>query len=141
MPRIYFTPARFTVTWSIRISLLWSKAVRVFGFVRFINVFNVERLVNNLDTVWVGSFKLHTNVARFQRLPLNGNPPLGRREANKTNVSTKSPPVVAGGYSSSNKSFASVLKHNAMPTDTTSNVVLDDDCINTSDYLYLSLVE
>ncbi|GJS57180.1 nucleotide-binding alpha-beta plait domain-containing protein [Tanacetum coccineum] len=115
-----------------------TKAGKRFGFVRFINVFNVERLVNNLDTVWVGSFKLHTNVARFQRPPLNGNPPLGRREANKTNVSTKSPPVVAGGYSSSNKSFASVLKHNAMPTDTTSNVVLDDDCINTSD-LSLSL--
>ncbi|GJY13560.1 nucleotide-binding alpha-beta plait domain-containing protein, partial [Tanacetum coccineum] len=38
-----------------------------FGFVRFINVFNVERLVNNLCTIWVGRLKLNANVARFNR--------------------------------------------------------------------------
>ncbi|GKE72984.1 nucleotide-binding alpha-beta plait domain-containing protein, partial [Tanacetum coccineum] len=42
-----------------------------FGFVRFINVFNVDRLVNNLCTIWVGRFKLHANLARFQRAPSN----------------------------------------------------------------------
>ncbi|GJZ73317.1 hypothetical protein Tco_0637463 [Tanacetum coccineum] len=42
-----------------------------FGFVRFINVFNVDRLVNNLCTIWVGQFKLHANKARFQRATLN----------------------------------------------------------------------
>nr|GEW69331.1 RNA-directed DNA polymerase, eukaryota [Tanacetum cinerariifolium] len=44
-----------------------------FGFVRFINVFNKERLVNNLCTVWSGRFKLQANIARFQRTPVNGN--------------------------------------------------------------------
>nr|GEX67512.1 RNA-directed DNA polymerase, eukaryota [Tanacetum cinerariifolium] len=44
-----------------------SKAGKSFGFVRFINVFDVERLVTNLCTVWVGNFKIHANVARFQR--------------------------------------------------------------------------
>nr|GEY16643.1 RNA-directed DNA polymerase, eukaryota [Tanacetum cinerariifolium] len=48
-----------------------SKARKRFGFVRFIKVFDVERLVNNLYTVWVGRYKLHANVARFQRESLN----------------------------------------------------------------------
>ena len=38
-----------------------------FGFVRFINVFSIERLVNNLCTIWVGQMKLNANVARFNR--------------------------------------------------------------------------
>ncbi|GJY70730.1 nucleotide-binding alpha-beta plait domain-containing protein [Tanacetum coccineum] len=38
-----------------------------FAFVKFINVFNVERLVNNLCTIWIGRLKLHANVARFSR--------------------------------------------------------------------------
>ncbi|GKD91635.1 nucleotide-binding alpha-beta plait domain-containing protein, partial [Tanacetum coccineum] len=42
-----------------------------FGFVRFINVFNVDRLVNNLCTIWVSRFKLYANLARFLRAPLN----------------------------------------------------------------------
>nr|GEU42787.1 RNA-directed DNA polymerase, eukaryota, reverse transcriptase zinc-binding domain protein [Tanacetum cinerariifolium] len=41
-----------------------------FGFVRFINVFSEERLVNNLCAIWIDRFKLHANIARFQRPPL-----------------------------------------------------------------------
>ncbi|GKE29208.1 nucleotide-binding alpha-beta plait domain-containing protein [Tanacetum coccineum] len=41
-----------------------SKNGRRFGFVRFINVFNEERLVNNLCMVWIDRFKLHANIAR-----------------------------------------------------------------------------
>ncbi|GKA58783.1 RNA-directed DNA polymerase, eukaryota, reverse transcriptase zinc-binding domain protein, partial [Tanacetum coccineum] len=44
-----------------------------FGFVRFINVFNVERLVNNLCTIWLNRCKLHANIARFNRDQKNGN--------------------------------------------------------------------
>nr|GEX99852.1 reverse transcriptase domain-containing protein [Tanacetum cinerariifolium] len=47
-----------------------AKSKRI-SFVRFITVFDVERLVNNLCTVWVGRYKLHANVARFQRESLN----------------------------------------------------------------------
>nr|GFA02871.1 nucleotide-binding alpha-beta plait domain-containing protein [Tanacetum cinerariifolium] len=50
-----------------------SKKGKRFGFVRFINIFNKERLVNNLCTVWSGRFKLQANIARFQRTPVNGN--------------------------------------------------------------------
>nr|GEV16611.1 nucleotide-binding alpha-beta plait domain-containing protein [Tanacetum cinerariifolium] len=48
-----------------------SKIGRRFGFVHFINVFNEERLVNNLCTVWIDRFKLHANIARFHRTLLN----------------------------------------------------------------------
>nr|GEX88094.1 RNA-directed DNA polymerase, eukaryota, reverse transcriptase zinc-binding domain protein [Tanacetum cinerariifolium] len=48
-----------------------SKAGKRFGFVRFINVFSVERLVNNLCTVWIDRLKLHANVARFYRASVN----------------------------------------------------------------------
>ncbi|GJR32466.1 nucleotide-binding alpha-beta plait domain-containing protein, partial [Tanacetum coccineum] len=48
-----------------------SKTGRRFGFVRSINVFNDERLVNNLCTVCIDRFKLHANIARFHRTPLN----------------------------------------------------------------------
>ncbi|PWA49359.1 hypothetical protein CTI12_AA480170 [Artemisia annua] len=50
-----------------------TKEGKRFGFVRFINVFNVERLVKNLCTIWVGRLKFHANVARFNRENLKGN--------------------------------------------------------------------
>nr|GEY18582.1 RNA-directed DNA polymerase, eukaryota [Tanacetum cinerariifolium] len=42
-----------------------------FGFVRFINVFDVQRLVGNLETVWIDRHKLQANIARFQRSKAN----------------------------------------------------------------------
>nr|GEZ92956.1 RNA-directed DNA polymerase, eukaryota [Tanacetum cinerariifolium] len=42
-----------------------------FGFVRFIHIKDVDRLVKNLCTLWMGRLRLHANVARFQRPPLN----------------------------------------------------------------------
>ncbi|GKE21991.1 DIE2/ALG10 family protein, partial [Tanacetum coccineum] len=44
-----------------------SKAGKKFGFVHFIKVFDVERLVNNLCTVWIGRHRIHANVAKFHR--------------------------------------------------------------------------
>nr|GEV58834.1 RNA-directed DNA polymerase, eukaryota [Tanacetum cinerariifolium] len=41
-----------------------------FVFVRFIKVLDVNRLVNNICTVWVGRHKLQANISRFQREPL-----------------------------------------------------------------------
>ncbi|GJW70810.1 nucleotide-binding alpha-beta plait domain-containing protein, partial [Tanacetum coccineum] len=40
-----------------------SKSDKRFGFVRFIKIVNVERLVTNLCTIWVRSFRLHPNIA------------------------------------------------------------------------------
>nr|GEZ66046.1 protein kinase-like domain-containing protein [Tanacetum cinerariifolium] len=46
-----------------------SKAGKRYGFVRFIRVYDVDRLVSNLCTLWMWSHHLHVNIARFQRPP------------------------------------------------------------------------
>ncbi|MCI44762.1 endonuclease/exonuclease/phosphatase family protein, partial [Trifolium medium] len=38
-----------------------------FGFVKFKEVKEVEELSNNLEDVWIGSYKLRINLSRFGR--------------------------------------------------------------------------
>nr|GEY50189.1 RNA-directed DNA polymerase, eukaryota [Tanacetum cinerariifolium] len=45
-----------------------SKAGKRYGFVRFIRVYDVDRLVSNLCTLWMGSHHLHANVARMVKM-------------------------------------------------------------------------
>nr|GEX61777.1 RNA-directed DNA polymerase, eukaryota, nucleotide-binding alpha-beta plait domain protein [Tanacetum cinerariifolium] len=47
-----------------------SKAGKRYGFVQFIRVYDVDRLVSNLCTFRMGSHHLHANVARFMRPPV-----------------------------------------------------------------------
>nr|GEY99099.1 nucleotide-binding alpha-beta plait domain-containing protein [Tanacetum cinerariifolium] len=61
------------------IPLKRSKDGKRFGFVRFINVFSVERLVSNLCTIWVDRFKLHANVAHFNRPHMKDHPSFARK--------------------------------------------------------------
>ncbi|GJS22634.1 RNA-directed DNA polymerase, eukaryota [Tanacetum coccineum] len=49
-----------------------SKSGYRFGFVRFIKIKDVDMLVSNLCTIWVGRLKLHANIARFQRTGVHG---------------------------------------------------------------------
>nr|GEX25498.1 RNA-directed DNA polymerase, eukaryota [Tanacetum cinerariifolium] len=44
-----------------------SKAVKRFAFVRFIKVINLDRLIENLNTIWIGRFHLFANPVRFER--------------------------------------------------------------------------
>ncbi|GKE34229.1 RNA-directed DNA polymerase, eukaryota [Tanacetum coccineum] len=44
-----------------------SKAGKRFAFVRFIKVFNLDRLVENLCTIWIGRYHLYANLVRFDR--------------------------------------------------------------------------
>nr|GEX58705.1 nucleotide-binding alpha-beta plait domain-containing protein [Tanacetum cinerariifolium] len=44
-----------------------SKAGKRFTFVRFIKVFNLDRLVENLCTIWIGRYHLYANSVRFER--------------------------------------------------------------------------
>ncbi|GKD52954.1 RNA-directed DNA polymerase, eukaryota, nucleotide-binding alpha-beta plait domain protein, partial [Tanacetum coccineum] len=44
-----------------------SKAGKRFAFVRFIKVFNLDRLVENLCTIWIGRYHLYANLVRFER--------------------------------------------------------------------------
>nr|GEZ18846.1 hypothetical protein CTI12_AA607460 [Tanacetum cinerariifolium] len=47
-----------------------SKDGKHFAFVRFIKVANVDRLVSNLCTLWIGRMHLHANIVRFERSPI-----------------------------------------------------------------------
>nr|GEU58179.1 Rho GDP-dissociation inhibitor 1-like [Tanacetum cinerariifolium] len=44
----------------------WARGNR-FAFIRIIKVDDIDRLVANLCTIWIGRFHLHENVARFLR--------------------------------------------------------------------------
>ncbi|GJS73537.1 RNA-directed DNA polymerase, eukaryota [Tanacetum coccineum] len=43
-----------------------SKAGKKFTFVRFIRVDNLDQLIRNLCTIWIGRLRLHANTVQFQ---------------------------------------------------------------------------
>ncbi|GJT19198.1 nucleotide-binding alpha-beta plait domain-containing protein [Tanacetum coccineum] len=118
------------------IPLKRSKEGKRFGFIRFINVFSVERLVSNLCTIWVDRFKFHANIARFQRAPLNRNKVYEKKnvESFRGGVQTSRKDV---GGADSGKSFVNVVKsiYKSGTVDCEANptIVLDDDCLNSKD--------
>ncbi|GKD13725.1 RNA-directed DNA polymerase, eukaryota [Tanacetum coccineum] len=95
-----------------------SKAGKRFAFVHFIKVMNLDRLVENLCTIWIGRFHLHVNHVRFERPQKRNNP------------------ILKGTNSEVYKnSFASVLKDGHVPfviPDLT--LVLDESCIKDHDF-------
>ncbi|GJU28781.1 nucleotide-binding alpha-beta plait domain-containing protein [Tanacetum coccineum] len=113
-----------------------SKAGKRFGFVRFINVFSEERLVNNLCTIWVGRLKFHANIARFQRAPMSAkkNQPNIVAESNRSRSYI---PKKDEGFNAAEKSYVHVVKGNphsgSMGSDPKPAIALDDDCLLTKD--------
>ncbi|GKB23124.1 nucleotide-binding alpha-beta plait domain-containing protein [Tanacetum coccineum] len=116
------------------ISSKWAKDGKRFGFVRFINVFNVERLVKNLCTIWVGRLKLNANVARFNRENLKSS-----RNVDKTammfNKSSHNTFQKTNRNKGIGNSFVNVVKGSGMSveTDSTPTIMLDDECLNVMD--------
>ncbi|GJZ73790.1 RNA-directed DNA polymerase, eukaryota [Tanacetum coccineum] len=96
-----------------------SKAGKRFAFVRFIRVNDLDRLVGNLCTIWIGRFHLHANVARFERAnkPVK---PLGPSQSNAHGT--------FGSFVSAARDFppliASVAHVSSSPA-----LVLDDSCV------------
>nr|GEU70899.1 RNA-directed DNA polymerase, eukaryota, reverse transcriptase zinc-binding domain protein [Tanacetum cinerariifolium] len=113
-----------------------SKDGKRFGFVRFINVFNVERLVSNLCTIWVNRSKFHANIARFHRAPLNNNKVSTEQKfgynRNINNVRAKE-----GVTTGSSKSYVHAVKvknmFGALECDSMPSIVLDDECLVSKD--------
>ncbi|GKE42237.1 nucleotide-binding alpha-beta plait domain-containing protein, partial [Tanacetum coccineum] len=128
-----------------------SKEGKRFGFVRFINVFSVDRLVGNLCTIWIGRNKLEANIARFDR-------PKGMDRNNNVSRKDVRPPGVVkdmgrnganNSFVQERSSFASVLNSKStspvnnvtgkgpqMPGNdhqasysSSATVVLDDSCV------------
>ncbi|GJX53042.1 nucleotide-binding alpha-beta plait domain-containing protein [Tanacetum coccineum] len=116
------------------IPLKRSKDGKRFGFVRFINVFNVDRLVNNLCTIWVGRLKLNANVARFRRESMKSGKSNDKTEKviRKSNHETSLKTV---GNWGSGKSFVHMVKgsNNTQETDSNPSIVLDEECVNGKD--------
>nr|GEZ38466.1 hypothetical protein [Tanacetum cinerariifolium] len=93
-----------------------SKAGKRFAFVRFIKVDNVERLVGNLCTLWIGRKHLQANVDRFERDSIPS-----KRVPHKSNHVAPTP-----------TSFISAVKGVSslpIPLASSSALVLDDSCM------------
>ncbi|GJV79827.1 RNA-directed DNA polymerase, eukaryota, partial [Tanacetum coccineum] len=100
-----------------------------FGFVRFINVFNVDRLVGNLCTVWIGRHKLFANVARFKRNSFNGSFDKDKSKGG-LRVNTTNPPNHSSRPGTTTTSFASAVKGvMSPPLSASPALVLDDTCV------------
>ncbi|GJS67187.1 nucleotide-binding alpha-beta plait domain-containing protein [Tanacetum coccineum] len=119
-----------------------SKIGKRFGFVRFINVFNVDRLVGNLCTIWVNRFKLHANLARYQREPLNITKVPVMKNVEPSRGAFKYAHKDNGGKNDG-KSYVNVVKSNEKPGSgecvdnpkaLKPSLVLDDSCENDSDF-------
>nr|GEX24976.1 nucleotide-binding alpha-beta plait domain-containing protein [Tanacetum cinerariifolium] len=109
-----------------------SKDGKRFGFVRFINVFNGERLVSNLCIILVDRSKFHANIARLHRAPLNNNKvPMEQKfgyNRNINNVHAKEGVTIG-----SSKSYVHAVKvknmFGALKCDFMPSIVLDDECL------------
>ncbi|GJV65988.1 RNA-directed DNA polymerase, eukaryota [Tanacetum coccineum] len=101
---------------------------------------DIERLVNNLCTVWIGRFKLMANLARFKRENKTGRGKEGRTE-NGENIRHKFCTSSNAGSFGNGKSFVSVVKkiNKESETEFVPSIVLDDECLNKKD-LSMSLM-
>nr|GEV59119.1 RNA-directed DNA polymerase, eukaryota, reverse transcriptase zinc-binding domain protein [Tanacetum cinerariifolium] len=112
-----------------------SKAGKRFGFVRFIKVLDVDRLVNNLCTVWVRRHKLQANIPRFQREPL-------KRHSSPHNIDEVKMGNSGDTYNSNwvkgaSNSYTRVVKgyqNSKMDSYSSPVMVLDDSCLKEKDY-------
>ncbi|GJW09970.1 RNA-directed DNA polymerase, eukaryota [Tanacetum coccineum] len=113
-----------------------SKTGKRFGFVRFINVFNEERLVKNLCTVWIDRSRLHANIARYHRTPLNetnvkSNKP-GDIKSNSIHVAKKD--IGANGVGNSYVHVVKgQMKSEIREGDLSPALVLSDECLQSKD--------
>nr|GEV78470.1 RNA-directed DNA polymerase, eukaryota [Tanacetum cinerariifolium] len=101
-----------------------SRSGKRFAFVRFIKVDDVDRLVENLCTLWIGRMHLHANVVRYDRPPISSSRP---------NVAPRSSAKPVPKFSGNGApSFVSVLKGNPNTINhisTSPATVLDDECL------------
>nr|GEZ22479.1 RNA-directed DNA polymerase, eukaryota, reverse transcriptase zinc-binding domain protein [Tanacetum cinerariifolium] len=112
-----------------------SKAGKRFSFVRFINVFDAERLVNNLCTIWIGRYKIHANIAWFQRASMNNSSSQFKNNEAKRNYTYTDTKGHANSYLHAVKGFQKTnLGNESNPV-----LVLDDSCLNQREYSYCLL--
>ncbi|GKA80109.1 RNA-directed DNA polymerase, eukaryota [Tanacetum coccineum] len=112
-----------------------SKGGKRFGFVRFIKVFDVERLVSNLCMMWIGKCRIHANVARFQRPNLNNSSKQFSHNGEKRNNMHED--KKDNGPKDNSNSYAHAVKGRLQVNREVDNIpmlVLDESCVNQQDY-------
>ncbi|GKF32575.1 hypothetical protein Tco_0102373, partial [Tanacetum coccineum] len=96
-----------------------SKAGKLFAFVRFIRVEDIDRLIGNLCTIWIGWVHLHANVVRYEH------PTKPSNTAGHVYVNKHAP---SGSYASVAKGNTQ-LKPHVFQALTVPALVLDDSCV------------
>ncbi|GJQ92235.1 RNA-directed DNA polymerase, eukaryota, nucleotide-binding alpha-beta plait domain protein [Tanacetum coccineum] len=109
-----------------------SKLGKRYAFIRFIKVFNLEHLIENLNTIWMGSYHLHANKVLFER-EHNFRPHINDKHTgvNKTHVPKPF------RLDNNKGSFASILKEatsNHSSAESKPALVLDDSCTKECDF-------
>nr|GEY32291.1 RNA-directed DNA polymerase, eukaryota, nucleotide-binding alpha-beta plait domain protein [Tanacetum cinerariifolium] len=104
-----------------------SKARKRFAFVRFIKAENINRLVGNLCTLWIGRMHLHANVVHFERSPIQASRLASSARPNHIGASL----------------FATVLKGNNTHVNASEvpAMVVDDSCVVTRDLEFFVMGE
>ncbi|GKB37573.1 RNA-directed DNA polymerase, eukaryota [Tanacetum coccineum] len=95
-----------------------SKAGKRFAFVRFIRVLNFDRLIENLKTIWIGSFHLFANPVRFER-------PKAHTIQNEKPVA----PVKVPAFKQPNATYQGGPKGHVLASLLQPSLVLDDSCL------------
>ncbi|GJX74031.1 RNA-directed DNA polymerase, eukaryota [Tanacetum coccineum] len=108
-----------------------SKAGKRFAFVRFIKVINLDRLIENLNTIWIGRFHLYANPVRFERSKKPVSPTQKDMHAAPSNSTGFRQPKAqnhAGSYANVVNGYASVAA-TGPSISSASALVLDDSCV------------
>ncbi|GKE55506.1 RNA-directed DNA polymerase, eukaryota, partial [Tanacetum coccineum] len=110
-----------------------SKSGKRFAFIRFIKISNMERLIENLRSIWIGSFHLFANMARFNRETMQNGSLKNNTQNHKQSTNPGSNSMNAGNSSGS---FASILKNGGPdhPNNSSPALVLDDSCLKECDF-------
>ncbi|GJY91551.1 RNA-directed DNA polymerase, eukaryota [Tanacetum coccineum] len=119
-----------------------SKACKRFAFVRFIKVFNLDRLVKNLCTLWIGRYHLFANQVHFDRPhkpsaqksnfpPLNGSTMIPGHGDKFPGFKQKN--GSAGSYVSAVNGVSSSVHPGSLISPSPA-LVLDDACITERDF-------
>nr|GEX56060.1 hypothetical protein [Tanacetum cinerariifolium] len=105
-----------------------SKAGKRFAFVRFIRVDDMDQLIGNLCTLWVGRLHLQANAVCYER-PLKSSSSVKLPYVKSYAPFTSSP---SGSFADAVKDIKNVPPHSS-PVSCSPALVLDDTCVNVLD--------
>nr|GEX77022.1 RNA-directed DNA polymerase, eukaryota, nucleotide-binding alpha-beta plait domain protein [Tanacetum cinerariifolium] len=119
----------------VYIPLKKSQTGKRFAFVRFIKVFNLDRLVKNLCTIWIGHHHLYANQVRFER------PHIPVLSTGKAKISGQGQSILGhstskghtGSYANAVNGIPSAVNPGSLISSSPA-LVLDDNCLTGRDF-------